>query len=57
VGVVFERSRLDLCVDTDSRGGGGVGAAGETWIARLKGRGASRASRVLAGPVVGEDTR
>jgi len=57
VGVAFGRSRLDLGVDTDSRGGGGVGAVGETWIAILKGRGASSASKALAAPVVGEDTR
>jgi hypothetical protein len=57
VGVALGRSRLALCVDTDSRGGGGVGAVGRIGFAKLRGRSAFGASKVLRGPVVGEDMR
>jgi hypothetical protein len=57
VGVAFGRSRLALCVDTDSRGGGGVGAVGRTGLAKLRGRTAFGASKALGGPVIGEDMR
>jgi hypothetical protein len=55
--VAFGRSRLALCIDTDSRGGGGVGAVGRTGFAKTRGGGAFGASKVLGGPVVGEDMR
>jgi hypothetical protein len=57
VGVVSVRSMLALGEGADSRGAGGVGAIGGTGIAILNGRGASGFSKVLAGPVVGEDMR
>lgn len=55
--MAFGRSRLALCIDTDSRGGGGVGAVGRTGFAKIRGGGAFGASKVLGGPVVGEDIR
>jgi hypothetical protein len=57
VGVVSVRSRLALGVGANSRGVDGLGAIGETGFAKSNGRGASGFSKVLPGPVVGEDMR
>lgn len=57
MGVVSVRSRLALGVGANSRGVDGLGAIGETGFAKSNGRGASGFSKVLPGPVVGEDMR